>query len=213
VSACSSGGELPERGADEAPVAVDPGTIRLPFLVEDYFVPNGCFGDSDCQGGILHIDSRGCGETPTKLQGSCSLYTYKPLAPGTAGYQGYLGILFQGVGPKGESQIGKVPGARVQAGAKRVVFWSKAVAGSGSVDVGFRAGGANNWEGETDPTLPYKDVFGVPQHVTLTGDFQQVSIDLSQVSYTTVVSPFGWSIETNGSTDPVELFIADLRWE
>jgi hypothetical protein len=213
VAACSSGGELPGRSADVPPADVDPATIRLPFLVEDYFVPNGCFGDSDCAGDTIHIDSRGCGEPPTKLQGGCRVYSYKPLAAGTAGYLGYLGILFQGVGPGGESQIGKVPGVSVQAGAKRVVFWTKAIAASGSVDVGFRAGGANNWEGETNPALPYKDGFGVPEHVTLTDEYRQVSIDLSQVTYTTVVSPFGWSIETNGSTDSVDLFIGDLRWE
>jgi len=62
--------------------------------------------------------------------------------------------------------------------------------------VNFRSGGANNWEGVTDPSLPYKDDFGVPLPVTLDSEFQQLEIDLSGVTYDTVVSPFGWAIES-----------------
>lgn len=185
--------------------------LRLPFLVDDYFVPNGCFGDGNCQGEVIDIDSRGCQGLPAGVQSVCRLYTYRPLAEGAPGYQGFLGILFQDVGPLGESDIGRVPGLPVEPGAKRVVFWAKV--GSGSVKVAFRAGGANNWEGETDPALPYKDDFGVPRDVTLSKDYEQVTIDLSGATYQNVVSPFGWAIESSGSTEPIQLFIADLRWE
>ena len=46
------------------------------------------------------------------------------------------------------------------------MFWAKV--GSGTLDVAFRAGGANNWDGETNSSLPYRDTFGVPGDVTLT---------------------------------------------
>jgi hypothetical protein len=104
-----------------------------------------------------------------------------------------------------------VPGRKVELGAKLVTFWAKV--GAGSVDVGFRAGGANNWEGVTDASLPYKDDFGVALEVTLTSDYQKLEIDLSGVSYESVVSPFGWSIVSQGNPEPVQLFIADVRWE
>ena len=209
---CSSGGKLPEVTPDEGPPTdIDPTQLRLPFLVDDHYVPNGCFGDGNCPGDVINIDSRGCGERPATVQGICRVYTYLPLAKGTPGWQGYLGILFQDVGPNGESEIGRVPGLPVQAGAQRCVFWARV--GSGSVEVGFRSGGANNWNGVIDPKLPYKDDFGVPAKVTLTPIYQQISIDLTQVSYEDVVSPFGWSIESNGSTDPISLYIADVRWE
>lgn len=183
--------------------------IRLPFLVDDYFIPNGCFGDVDCKGGVISIDNHGCEDVPQTAQSGCRLYSYKPSPAGTPGHQNYLGILFQDVGPGGESQIGKVPPLPIQPGAKRSVFWAKV--GAGPQKVAFRAGGANNWDGNTDPSLPYKDTFGVPGDVTLTEDFQQIVIDLSGVEYRDVVSPFGWAIED--ATDQVDLYIADVRWE
>jgi hypothetical protein len=213
---CSSGGELPQPLVDEGPPEVPSGSgsakeLRLPFLVDDYFVPNGCFGDSDCGGGVINIDSHGCEDPPATVQSVCRVYTYTPLAKGAPGWKGFLGILFQDVGPDGESGIGRVPGLPVQPGAQRVVFWAKLR--SGSLDMEFRAGGANNWNDRTDPSLPYKDDFGVPQPVTLSKDYQQIAIDLSGVTYKDVVSPFGWSIESKGRTEPIDLYIADVRWE
>jgi hypothetical protein len=99
----------------------------------------------------------------------------------------------------------------VQAGAQRVTFW--AAVGAGNVEVSFRAGGANNWEGRTDPSLPYKDDFGVGSDVVLDSKFQRVELDLSGVTYGEVVSPFGWSIESQGRLGPIDLFIDDLRWQ
>ncbi len=191
--------------------SVDPNVVHVPFLVDDYFVPNGCFGDGDCGGGVISINSRACLDRPASAQGVCRLYTYTPLAAGAPGFQGYLGILFQDVGAKSEGHIGRVPPLAVQPGAKHSVFW--AWVGSGSVEVSFRAGGANNWEGKTDASLPYRDTFGVPKDVTLTKDFQKITIDLADVTYGDVVSPFGWAITTHGRTEPIQLYIADVRWE
>jgi hypothetical protein len=175
-------------------------------------VPNGCFGDADCGGGVIAMNNRrACDDRPARPQSVCWRFTYDPLAEGEPGYEGYLGILFQGVGPGGEDDIGKVAGLPVAPGATRAVFWAKV--GAGSVEVAFRAGGANNWEGNTDPALPYKDDFGVPADVVLGTEFRQIAIDLTGVSYTRVVSPFGWAIEAKGRTEPIELFIDDVRWE
>jgi hypothetical protein len=146
---------------------------------------------------------------PATVQGACRLFTYKPSPVGAPGHLNYLGILFQDVGPGGEGKLGRVPPVAVQPGAKRSVFLAKV--GVGPVKVAFRAGGANNWEGKTDPKLPYKDTFGVPGDVTLTEDFQQIVIDLSDVTYSDVVSPFGWAIVD--ATEPVDLYVADVRWE
>ncbi len=206
---------MPEGNPDDGPPAdAEPGVIRLPFLVDDYFVPNGCFGDGDCAGGVINIDSRGCQEPPATVQGVCRLYTYEPTPAGAPGHMPYIGILSQKVGPmladgRRESRIGRVPPLPVQAGAKRSVFWARV--GAGTLEITFRAGGANNWEGVTNPSLPYKDTFGVPGPVTLTTEYQQIAIDLSGVTYSEVVSPFGWAIEDR--TEPVELYIADVRWE
>jgi hypothetical protein len=209
---CSSGGHAPEAAQDEGPPGgVDATALRLPFLVDDYFVPNGCFGDADCQGEVISINSRACSERPPSAQGACRLYTYDPLAADEPGYQGYLGILFQDVAPSDEEGIGLVPPVKIEPGARRVVFW--AYVGTGMVMVHFRAGGANNWEGNRDPSLPYSDSFGVPLSVMLTTTPEQLEIDLTEVTYTEVVSPFGWAIESEGATDPIELYIDDVRWE
>ncbi len=205
---------MPDSGPPPATdPSVDPNVVHLPFLVDDYFVPNGCFGDGNCGGGVLSINSRACLDRPATAQGVCRLYTYTPLAEGSPGYQGFLGVLFQGVGPTGEVDIGHVPGLAVQPGAKRVVFWAWVGATSGDVDVAFRAGGANNWEGRSDASLPYRDSFGVPKDVTLHKEFQKFTIELSGVTYSEVVSPFGWAITAIGRTPPIELYIADVRWE
>ena len=213
LAACSSGGELPERAPDLGPPAPtnEPGTLRLPFLVDDYFVPNGCFGDANCGGNLLDIDSRACRNRVPTAQSVCRRFRYTPLPMAAPGWAGYLGLLFQDVGPGGEVEIGRVAGLPVEPGAKRVTFW--AAVGSGTLKASFRAGGANNWEGKTDPSLPYKDDFGVEVIVTLDARFQQIEIDLTGISYDDVVSPFGWSISSNGRVEPIDLFIDDLRWE
>ncbi len=187
--------------------------LRLPFLVDDYFVPNGCFGDADCGRDVIDINSRACGnDRMPSVQGVCRRYRYTPLAAEDPDYQGYLGILFQDVGPNGEQALGTVPPRRIEPGAKRVVFWAK-VGAADSALVHFRAGGANNWEGNTTDKLPYKDTFGVPQDATLDQTFQQVVIDLSTTTYQDVVSPFGWAIESESHPAPVDLYIDDVRWE
>jgi hypothetical protein len=191
----------------------EPERLQLPFLVEDHFVPSGCFGDANCSSEVLTIDAHGCSDERPSAQGICRRYSYRPLAEGTPGAQGYLGILFQMVDPLHPNQveIGRVPGRPIAAGARRVTFWAR-VAGD-PVLVSFRAGGANNWGGESNPDLPYKDTFGVPKPVTLTKTFQHVQIDLTGVTYDSVVSPFGWAIEPQGATDPIDLDIDDVRWE
>jgi hypothetical protein len=209
---CSSGGELPEEPVDLGPPEEDPNAtraLRVPFLIDDHFVPNGCFGDANCQGDVIEIDSRACRDRVPTTQGACRRFSYRPLAKGDPGYAGFLGILFQS--PQDEHEIGKVPGVTVEPGAHRLSFW--AALGSGSRVVSFRAGGANNWEGETDPSLPYKDDFGVGKEVTVDGEFRFVEIDLADATYEEVISPFGWAIHSNGRTDTIELFIDDLRWE
>jgi hypothetical protein len=192
-------------------VTHEPGTLRLPFLVDQYYVPNGCFGDADCQGSVLDIDGRACRDRVPTAQGACWRFRYTPLAPDDAAYRGYLGVLFQDVGLDDMVEIGRIPGLPVEPGARRVTFW--AAVGAGTVEVGFRAGGANSWEGRTDPKLPYKDDFGVGKDVVLSSKFQPFEIELTDVTYGDVVSPFGWSIESNGRLDVVDLFVDDVRWE
>jgi hypothetical protein len=186
--------------------------LRLPFLVDDYFVPNGCFGDADCGRGVIEINSRACTDRMPSVQGECRRYRYSPLPADDPDHQGFLGILFQDVGPNGGGELGTVPPLRIEPGAQRVVFWAKVGAGD-SVLVHFRAGGDNNWEGQTNPDLPYADTFGVPQDATLGPSFQQVVIDLSTTSYQDVVSPFGWAIKSENHPAPIDLYIDDLRWE
>jgi hypothetical protein len=202
-----------DKGPPESPAGSNTSKeLKLPFLVDDYFVPNGCFGDADCARGVLTIDSHGCEDPPASVQSVCRVFTYTPLPEGDPDKKGYLGILFQDVGEGGESTIGRVPGLPVQPGAKRVVFWAKLR--SGNVQVGFRTGGANNWH-EIDKSLPYWDTFGIEKMVDLGNTYQKIAIDLSDTSYTDVVSPFGWSISSEEQTLPesMALYIADLRWE
>ena len=201
---------MPDNGPPP-PNGLDASALRVPFLVDDYFVPNGCFGDADCKGGVISIDSHACQELPASVQSGCRRYTYEPLAKGAPGYQGFLGILFQDVGPDGEGRLGRVAGVPIEPGAQRVVFWAKV--DDGPVATEFRPGGDNNWKNVIDPALPYKDTFGVPQRAALTSEYQQISIDLSGVTYRDVVSPFGWSIESKGRLAAISLYIADLRWE
>lgn len=213
--ACSSGGELPTPLVDDGPPKPPTGNaakeLKLPFLVDDYFVPNGCYGDGGCAGDVLQIDSHGCDDPPATVQSVCRVYTYTPLPASDPNHVEYLGVLFQGVGPDGESTIGRVPPLPIHAGAHRVVFWAKLRSGSRKVE--FRVGGANNWMGYTDDALPYKDTFGLPREATLDTTYQQISIDLSSQSYKEVVSPFGWTMWADGTTDPIALYIADVRWE
>jgi hypothetical protein len=201
-----------DQGPPQTPAGSDASKeLKLPFLVDDYFVPNGCFGDADCGRDVISIDSHGCEDPPASVQSVCRVFTYTPLPEDDPEWHGYLGILFQDVGENGESTIGKVPPLPVQAGAKRVVFWAKLR--SGSVKVGFRSGGANNWTDGIDYSLPYWDNFAIEQVVELNTAYQKIEIDLSDTTYGDVVSPFGWSISSQQHPERIELYVADLRWE
>lgn len=200
-----------DSGPPDPPTGNAAKELKLPFLVDDYFVPNGCFGDNNCAGDVIQIDSHSCEDPPATVQSVCRVYTYTPLPKTDPNHEDYLGILFQDVGPDGESTIGRVAPVPIQAGAQRVVFWAKLRSGSRQVD--FRVGGANNWEGHIDKSLPYWDTFGVPHPVTLDNTYQQISIDLSDQTYGGVISPFGWSIPSESNTDTVVLTVADVRWE
>ena len=101
--------------------------------------------------------------------------------------------------------------------ATKIVILVEGSDEEGGVDVRsdnlFRAGGANSWQGRTDPSLPYKDDFGVATDVVLDSKLRKFEIDLSGATYDDVVSPFGWSIESQGRVEPIDLFIDDLRWQ
>ncbi len=159
--------------------------VRVPFAVDDYFIPSGYMGDGEV-GGIERVEA--CVQPrPGEGRGLCHNFTWTP------GGQGWAGVFWQFP----EGSWGELPGLDIQAGATQVSLW--AWGASGGEKVTFMTG--------------MDDIDGFHAEaadVVLTTTPTQYFIDLAGVSYDDVTGGFGWVADT--ATEPVSFFMDDVQW-
>jgi hypothetical protein len=181
----------------------EPPPLPLPVEIDAYFAASGWAGDA-ANGGLVELPCDR--DRDPDAVGNCHLFQYTPIASTTPGSASWAGVFFQ----YPVSNWGAQAGLPIAPGAVRVSFL--AAGANGGEIVSFRAGGIGDPNAGT-----CADEFSRDLTVRLTADFQRYEIDLGNVQYTRVISPFSWKISkvlfSNQTPEPIAFYLDDLHWE
>jgi hypothetical protein len=231
---------------DEGSRLTHPGPVPGPFYVSDYFTPSGDMGDGQFAGNLITTFNESCKERPQYAGGDCYRFDYHISSQRWAGVYWAFPSNSWGAYP-GRSIIGTVDLGNGLRSFKSVTFYAAVdqatfnatcpldpttnlpttCSAPSGLFVNFIAGGIDG--SQADPKLPYSDVsctggpdtcvpFKASQGSTLTTDWQQISIDLSNTPLTSVIGAFAWvsSYSPNAplqGTPQQTIFIDDIVWE
>jgi hypothetical protein len=166
------------------------GIATLPFAVDDLFVPGGYFGDGATPGAL--VDSP-CQTRAGNRLGKCHKFSWTPITPATS----YAGVYW--LYPDNNWGKTNLPGQMLPAGAKSISFWAWGQKGGETIT--FFAG-----------LSPNDGFHVVSSPLALTTTPTQYTISLLKVSYSTVISGFGWSAGAQGA-GPTVFFLDDVEWQ
>jgi len=190
----------PQTGTpDDAPLAV-------PFAVSDYYSPSGYMGDGVTIGVVnMLADGTACPSRAPGAVGDCYQITYTPPVPPA---NGWAGVYWQ----YPENNWGTYAGHIVQPGATQVTLY--AMGGNGGEQVSFKVGGIA--DDDTERNHDSIDVTGPA--VTLTTQWQPISIPFDGATYSEVLGAFAWIVDLpvlgGGVADsqPVVFYLDAIRW-
>jgi hypothetical protein len=169
--------------------------VPLPFLVSDYFSPDGHWGDGRTRGAVQIEKS--CPARAPGAGGDCYTVTYTPRD------LRHVGINWQ----YPHNNWGTEPGLRVAAGARGVRFQARGERGGELAAFGAGQVGTRN---------PYDDGFSVgPLDVDLGKDWASFEIPMRGQDYQVpggVVAAFTLKIDAPEGQDRVVIYIDDVRW-
>ena len=166
----------------------------MPFVVSDYYSPDGFFGDGETRGRVTLV--RGCPNRPADAAGDCVGITYLPGAKRSAG------IFWQ----HPHNNWGDYHGHFISEGATRITFSARGESGGESLTVGAGQKSAN----------AVSDKFSLEEvQVALTKDWKAYELPFRGMKYdspTGVVGAFmvRWSAKDND--DPSVFYLDDIRW-
>jgi hypothetical protein len=165
--------------------------IPLPFIVSDYFSPDGFFGDGELRGQLDLVKS--CPSRAPGAQGDCYTITYRP------GVKRFAGVFWQ----HPHNNWGDRAGHRVAPGATRVTLQARGPAGQ-LISVGA---------GQRD-SQPMHDDFQLEEvSVSLGEAWARTEIPFRGMTYSGVIGAFLVSIKAGDKDDPVTFYLDDLRWQ
>jgi len=216
---------------DEGSRVLNPGPVKGPFYVSDFFTPSGDMGDGEFAGNLITTFNTACKARPPNAGGDCYRFDYYVSSEKWAGVYWVFPSNSWGAYP-GRSIIGPVDLGNGQHSYNSVTF-SAAVdqatldANPGGLFVNFIAGGIDG--SQASPPQPYADQsctggpstcvpFKAEQGTTLDTDWQKISIDISNTPLTAVIGAFAWvssypPTAVPGMTPPQTIFIDDIVWE
>ena len=216
---------------DEGSRVLNPGPVKGPFYVSDYFTPSGDMGDGQFFGNLITTFNTACKPRPAEAGGDCYRFDYHISTQRWAGVYWAFPSNSWGAYP-GRSVIGTVDLGNGLRGFNSVTFSAAiddatfqatcpldpttnlptACAMPSGLFVNFIAGGIDGKL--ADPALPYSDVsctggpdtcvpFKASQGSTLTTEWQTISIDLSNTPLTAVIGAFAW-VSSYAPTAPLD---------
>jgi hypothetical protein len=170
-----------------------PEPLPIPFVVSDYYSPDGFFGDGETRGKLDLVKS--CPARAPGAQGDCYTITYRPSV------KRFAGIFWQ----HPHNTWGDRPGHRVTPGATRIAFQAHGRAGQ-VISVGA---------GQKD-TQPHHDKFMLEEaSVTLTESWAPGEVLFRGMDYqgdSGVLGAFVVSLRAPDNDDPIVFYLDDIRW-
>jgi hypothetical protein len=171
--------------------------IPVPFLVSDYYSPDGYFGDGETRG---YLDvTRVCPDRPPEAAGDCYTVSY------TVGPKKFAGVIWQ----YPHNNWGVERGRQIASGATRIAFSARGAVGGEKVKFGAgQSGGAK-----------YHDVFQLsPLEATLTTGWTDQAVLLRGETYSGpdgLLGAFQVVLEMASAKvgDQVTFYLTNLRWE
>ena len=170
--------------------------IPVPFVVSDYFSPDGYFGDGEKRGNLDLVKE--CPDRPPGALGDCYTITYKP------GIKNYAGIFWQ----HPHNNWGTWRGYTISDGARGIVFKARSAAGGETVK--FGAG----QKGLATAQYPHQDRFTIEKPMGLGTAWAEYQVELDQPynGDSGLIGGFMFSMVApeNGATSV--LYLDDIRW-
>jgi hypothetical protein len=171
--------------------------IPVPFVVSDYFSPDGFFGDGEMRG-FLEL-TKECPDRQPGSRGDCYTITYKP------GIKMYAGIFWQ----HPHNNWGTWRGYSVSPGATRIVFKARSAAGGETVK--FGAGQM----GKVTEQFPHQDRFKIERPFGLTPTWTEHQVMLDEPSYSGdsgLIGGFMFSMVAPENAATTVFYLDDIRW-
>jgi hypothetical protein len=222
---------------DEGSRVANPGPVKGPFYVSDYFTPSGDMGDGEFAGNLITTFNESCKARPPNAGGDCYRFDYHVSTRYWAGVYWAFPSNSWGAYP-GRSVIGPVDLGNGLHSYNSVTFYAatdqatldevqKETPNATGLFVNFIAGGIDG--SVATPALPYSDVsctggpdtcvpFKATKGTSLTTEWQPISIDISNTPITAVIGAFAWvstfsMTAVPGVTPAQTIYIDDIVWE
>ena len=181
-------------GVHEAEPPEEP--VPLPFVVSDFYSPDGYWGDGEKRGAVV-LD-KSCPQRAPAATGDCYTITYQP------GDRHFAGINWQ----YPHNNWGTDPGLRIAGGAARITGQARGERGGELVGLG--AGQANTHN-------PHDDGFNVgPFDFDLATKWAPFSIPLGGQTYagpSGLIGAFILTLRAGDDERPQVIYLDALRWE
>jgi hypothetical protein len=182
-------------GACVAPADPPVEPLPVPFVVSDYYSPDGFWGDGETRGAL---DVQRTCSSPAGAAGDCYTVRYTP------GAHRFAGVNWQ----YPHNNWGFHPGHQIAPGATRITLSARGRAG-GEV-VSFSAG-------QTATSNPFNDTFSLgAQKAELTTQWASFTVPLRGERYdgpAGLIGAFVVSLTAPDDGHAVEFDVSDLRWQ
>jgi hypothetical protein len=169
--------------------------LPLPFVVSDYYSPDGFFGDGELRGQMELIKS--CPDRAPGARGDCYTINYHP------GVKRFGGIYWQ----HPHNNWGYFPGHLIAPGATHITFRARGGRGGEGLTAGAGQAGTPN---------PHNDNFAVEQTTfTLTSGWTDHELPFRGTRYdgpSGVIGAFLITLIAPDNDQPVTVYLDDIRW-
>lgn len=181
-------------GACVAPAEPPRQPIPIPFVVSDYYSPDGFFGDGEVEGHLAL--SRDCPSRPAGARGDCVTITYRP------GPKGFAGIFWQ----HPHNNWGDFRGHEIAAGATRITFFARGNRGGKVINVGAGQAG-----------MPLSDSFKLEEvQVAMKNEWTRHEVPFRGANYrgeNGVLGAFVFSLPGAENDETTVFHLDDIRWD
>jgi hypothetical protein len=174
-----------------SPAQPPPEPIAVPFVVSDFYSPDGFFGDGETRGQVDLVKS--CPSRAPGAQGDCYTITYRP------GVKRFAGIFWQ----HPHNNWGDRAGHKVGPGAMKVTLQARGKAGQ-LISVG----------GGQKDSQPFHDDFQLEEvSVGLTDSWTPQQIPFRGMTYASgVIGAFLVTVKAGDDDAAITFYLDDIRW-